>query len=514
MRSSDLLLEPVKKYRTSINPPYKRKDLISIIGTLFILLALPLTVFVATKVRPWGPRAAGTAAAPTNTASIIEPGSMVTEANYVIFIDGSSYYAKNGKTGEIQFSGTDAANVIQLALNAIPQGGVVQLTEGLFQCSVAFTVGAAQTLRGVGEDSTTVQLKTADATVNLGTNKDLGHLASLEYLKVIGGDANGGGRYANNLVTVKSQYHRINRVRLGETAQGGTALRIEVGNASRYSNLYIDEAAYGIDVVTGGSYDQTFDFVDIGTRNTKDIQTLPKVGLRIAQNSGSMFFRYLSIWGFEDDVLLENGAGEIYVSQPMIWGARHHAIHISGGAYNIYFHDGRIGAGSMDAANTYPDVLIENNGDTVKNIGFYNCQFQRDDTAGNPTRAIQVNASGSGTRGPIIIQGNVFTNWDSVSKVPVYIGSGWTTVIRDNIGFATENSGTATIASGSTYVDVSHGLSAALSAKDISITPTGSLAHGTTFWVSNIGASSFRINVDTAPGTGISYTFAWKAEAM
>ena len=153
MRANDLLLEPVKKYRTSINPPYRRKDLISILGTLFILLAIPLTVFVAVKVRPWGPRAAGTAAAPTTIGSVIEPGSMVSGASYIVFADGTNYYARNGKTGEIQFSGSnDATPVIQAAIDALPAtGGKVVLTEGTFTLSNSIVLGSTGTvLEGQG----------------------------------------------------------------------------------------------------------------------------------------------------------------------------------------------------------------------------------------------------------------------------------------------------------------------------------------------------------------------------
>jgi hypothetical protein len=54
--------------------------------------------------------------------SIVEPGSMVTEASYVIFTDGTNVYARNGNTGEIEFSGADASIVINNALNVLTPG--------------------------------------------------------------------------------------------------------------------------------------------------------------------------------------------------------------------------------------------------------------------------------------------------------------------------------------------------------------------------------------------------------
>jgi len=51
-------------------------------------------------------------------------------ANYIVFTDGMNYYAKNGMTGKIDFSG-DAATVIQNAINACPDGGIVAISNGI-----------------------------------------------------------------------------------------------------------------------------------------------------------------------------------------------------------------------------------------------------------------------------------------------------------------------------------------------------------------------------------------------
>jgi len=59
--------------------------------------------------------------------SIVEPGSMVTEASYIIFQDSGTVYARNGLTGEIQFSGTDASTVINNVLtNGLSPGRIWQ----------------------------------------------------------------------------------------------------------------------------------------------------------------------------------------------------------------------------------------------------------------------------------------------------------------------------------------------------------------------------------------------------
>jgi len=51
---------------------------------------------------------------------VIEPGSAVETASYIIFHDDEGFiYAKNGDTGKIEFSGTDAATVINWALSSL-----------------------------------------------------------------------------------------------------------------------------------------------------------------------------------------------------------------------------------------------------------------------------------------------------------------------------------------------------------------------------------------------------------
>ncbi len=53
-------------------------------------------------------------------STIIEAGSNVDTASYIIFKDGGIIYAKNGMTGAIQFSGAGASTVIQWAIDILP----------------------------------------------------------------------------------------------------------------------------------------------------------------------------------------------------------------------------------------------------------------------------------------------------------------------------------------------------------------------------------------------------------
>jgi hypothetical protein len=78
--------------------------------------------------------------------------------------------------------------------------------------------------------------------------------------------------------------------------------------------------------------------------------------------------------------------------------------------------------------------------------------------------------------------------------------------IQNNLGYVTENTGTATITASETTVDVTHGLAAAPTR--VILSPTAD-TDGKAYWVSAKGASTFTITVDSASGGDIS--FDWQA---
>ncbi len=92
-----------------------------------------------------------------------------------------------------------------------------------------------------------------------------------------------------------------------------------------------------------------------------------------------------------------------------------------------------------------------------------------------------------------------------------FVGQIWNEVtdaiIKNNIGYATATSSTATITSGNTYIAITHGLDITPTADLISVTPTNNLGAASEFWISDIGATTFRINVDTDPLADA--TFSW-----
>lgn len=73
-------------------------------------------------------------------------------------------------------------------------------------------------------------------------------------------------------------------------------------------------------------------------------------------------------------------------------------------------------------------------------------------------------------------------------------------------------SGSATVASGSTSITVTHGAGYTPGAADITVTPTNNPTNDPGwFWISSVGATTFDINVRSDPGAG-GATFAWRCD--
>jgi len=85
---------------------------------------------------------------------------------------------------------------------------------------------------------------------------------------------------------------------------------------------------------------------------------------------------------------------------------------------------------------------------------------------------------------------------------------GANTRIKDNLGYTTENSGTATITSGTTSVSVTHSLDSATPAT-VQVSPIEDIGNASYWYVSNIGATTFDINLSADPGKDVD--FHWYA---
>jgi hypothetical protein len=92
-----------------------------------------------------------------------EPEVAWQQYSYIIWTDGTNYYAKNGSTGEIDFSGTDATKVMQGAIDALRDtGGVIYVRKGTYNASISLYSNI--TIKGEGASTTIIGIISATGT--------------------------------------------------------------------------------------------------------------------------------------------------------------------------------------------------------------------------------------------------------------------------------------------------------------------------------------------------------------
>jgi len=89
--------------------------------------------------------------------AVIEAGSNVEEASYVIFgVDkngdgvADEIYAKNGRTGEVEFAGSDASTVLQQVINVLSRGEKIFIAAGIYNLSKTVFVNKSTIFQGEG----------------------------------------------------------------------------------------------------------------------------------------------------------------------------------------------------------------------------------------------------------------------------------------------------------------------------------------------------------------------------
>lgn len=108
------------------NEPRTRRTTLSQLGILFvavILISGSLGYLI------------GAVDGPSGFGTVIEPGGMVEDASFIIFKDGSTYYAKNGTTGAIDYSDSNLTSIFDSVIDANPDGGTIRFKQSEYTLS-------------------------------------------------------------------------------------------------------------------------------------------------------------------------------------------------------------------------------------------------------------------------------------------------------------------------------------------------------------------------------------------
>lgn len=182
---------------------------------------------------------AGLAAAVNLTMSFtttISSGSLAGNYSYVVFVDGSTYYARNGLTGRIDYTGTNGTSIITSAINATSQagGGTVYFQAGTYQANVTMQ----EHVNLIGENlRNTVINGSLTCPASGGESFDILHPCKIQDLTI-----NGPDEYA--IILRGSGYEFVDlRVGSGDTSNAGIWVNGTVLHA-RFIRVCVSYAGY------------------------------------------------------------------------------------------------------------------------------------------------------------------------------------------------------------------------------------------------------------------------------
>jgi len=179
------------------------------------------------------------------TQILITPQSFTEPYNYIVFCEDTNSdgicditYAKNGRTGAIEFSGANAGAVIQLAINALLKGGVVFIKAGVYNINSVIKLRSDTQL--IGEGGTLLSFNNVDTAILL----DNVYNVLIEKLKLDGGWS------SQKAIVVRNCDGGHNTVRDIWIDRFFTAIRLEaidkLVSHNVFENIYVFNGQYGI----------------------------------------------------------------------------------------------------------------------------------------------------------------------------------------------------------------------------------------------------------------------------
>jgi len=370
-------------------------------------------------------------------------------ASYIIFKDGGLVKAKNGRTGQIEFSGDDAATVIQQAIDALPvHGGKIFIKRGNYKINTQINIATDHVhIEGESIGWGTEGSGSAYSATTLYTEDDIGYIlnftgmwGSIARLNLRGGHKSGGVSFNTESF--------VTECFITQCTTG-----INSGSHSRiYDNL--------IEYCENGIYLNWWETIIDNTFGHNTVGSLVHGGGRvvIVGNTDEKSASFYLAWPTElkyvisiGNILLEH-TDSIY----KLHGHTTDQVYIIGDI--------------VDGGGVTPHYIETHAGRTILDVVVAHCSVK--------------NLTGA-----------------------VFLEQAEGTIKKHHVsGFVAEGSGTATIPAGSTSVTVSHGL--ATTPTKVLVTPIGD--PGDRFWVANVTSTSFDIVVATAPAADID--FYWQAE--
>jgi len=474
----------------------------------------------------------------------------VDEASYIVFTDGSKYYAKNGTTGMIEYSDADATKVIQYAIDKVGQagGGKIVIKRGTYILTDPDGDGFSLVVRYPnvvidGEDSAVLKLadNTFTGTWSSGSNYMMlidARDVTVRGLTFDGNKTTNGAGNGLAIMKIKATEAENNKIVYNKFINiSGHAVYTRLATDSIvaynyfYNNNWYDIAfdsyshrniafrnviknSIGIELYTGSSYcviaynvirDQGLD--GIGNPRPAFANEARCVGTLLIGNKFYNTQHWAIVLGGDNPEYVINNLIYAPVRNSSFQNPPNAGIYIGGKNKVIQGNILVSPSGNIDGItvrdntnNIVVDNVVTGFSDGIMVWKASNNIIARNRVYNNSRSDIYIYDASSSNN---IIEFNNFVGSTSPS---IIIDDGTNTIKRRNLGYQTEASGVATISAGSTRVTVSHGL--AKTPSKFQITPLGQPAGK--LWVENITSTSFDIVTDTAPASDLKVS--WYAE--
>jgi hypothetical protein len=380
--------------------------------------------------------------------------------SYIISTDGTKYWAKNGTTGQIDFQSTNFSSVFQSVISSLPAfnypfgGGSVFLKYGVYETNNTLIVDRPLTLVGENRFDMTCIRAAAGLNDRLFVANNTYHLTISNLVFEGNYTRESGGDY---LVFIYGGYPVLENVYVMRSH--GTGLYINAQDVHCY-NVYCEFCLNNGWEIHSSQNFQLYSCTAWSNSNSGMLIYGARgtiVAPRIMQNVGGtwhnagLYFYQADNWqvlgGY---VQWNNGSGiDLYNST------------------NIAIDDVNIRDNSQLTNNTYDGVIIRNSNYTsIEGCKIYS-------TGGSKIQKYAVEEQGTSTSN--IITGNtIYGNGGGVVRV------GSATKVNNNIGFVTENSGSAEGCVNGTWI--AHGLAGAPNG-EVSLTISGNNYINSTCWL-------------------------------
>jgi len=483
---------------------------------------------------------------------MVSPSLIIAQVN-------DKYWLVDGRTQKRILRSQDAYTVIQSAVDSLPDGGTIHIKAGTYPLSSPLTLKPRIILQGDGMDVTRLTGQTGISYVINATSDTVEYGGGLKDL-YLGGDPTiptvlrvnnlwkffvhnvriYGGAGPTAIEVVNSAYEAdIRNCRITHYTDygikahangividnndfapaSGTAVTIQAGvgdqsagNAVRITNNWFEASG-----TNGGTWIQVngakYTFIYANNLGSNFAAQASSFGIKVLANSlgTKIFGNYIStgygtgIWAsgaaayytiIAENVIETDQAGALRC----IYDDRGFMV-IKGNIFIVTQAPADVINVTAGAVNGVIDgnLFLALTSKTTTGIAYNGSRYN---ITGNTFRFITTPIDCNNTTA----YANIVYNDFQAFTAPAIANVGTNKVLKHNRGYVTENGGTATVLAGSTSVSVSHGL--ATTPTRVLITPVND--PGGRVWVSAVGASTFTINITTAPAVDVD--FYWQAE--